>query len=224
MTWATGLDKNGRPIEAKGARYGLEPTLIAPGNGSAHNWQAMAYSPLTGLVYIPGTEGGAAYARDPNFNYTPHTQNAGMSTIQRPRDENGKVIAGIPIPRPTKEPEGAENQPQATGGFLVAMDPKTNQERWRVPAVGGYMRGGSTLATAGGILFHNSIAYNAETGEKLWELDLGVENAAPITYMLDGKQYISVLARGNENNRLFTFVLDGKEPVPAVKNSTQAKQ
>jgi quinohemoprotein ethanol dehydrogenase len=216
VTWATGLDAKGRPIEAKGARYDETPVLVTPGNGGAHNWQAMAFSPLTGLAYIPGTEGGAAYARDPNFVYRPGTQNAGMSTMQRPRDADGKVIPGIVPTRPIKEPEGAENQPAASGGFLVAMDPKTNTERWRVPAVGGYMRGGSTLATAGNLLFHNSIAYNAETGEKLWQADLNGDNVSPVTYMLDGKQYVAVLARSYPNNRLFVFVLDGKEPIPTA--------
>lgn len=216
VTWATGLDSKGRAIEATGARYGLEPVLISPGNGGAHNWQAMAFSPLTGLVYIPGTESSAAYARDPKFVYTPGNQNAGMSTIQRPKDADGKVIPGLIPKRPIKEPEGAENQPAVTGGFLVAWDPTTNTQRWRLTAVGGFMRGGSTLVTGGNILFHNSIAYNAETGEKLWAADLNGENTAPITYMLDGKQYISVLARGTPNNRLFTFTLDGKEPIPPI--------
>jgi quinohemoprotein ethanol dehydrogenase len=216
VTWATGLDAKGRAIEARGARYGVEPVLISPGNGGAHNWQAMAFSPLTGLVYIPGTESSAAYARDPNFVYTRGNQNAGMSTIQRPKDDDGKVIPGLIPKRPIKEPEGAENQPAATGGFLVAWDPQTNTQRWRLTAIGGFMRGGSTLVTAGNVFFHNSIAYNAETGEKLWEADLNGENTAPITYMLDGKQYISVLARGYPNNRLFTFTLDGKEPIPPI--------
>jgi quinohemoprotein ethanol dehydrogenase len=217
VTWATGLDAKGRPIEAKGARYGTEPTLIYPGNGGAHNWEAMAFSPLTELAYIPGTEGGATYARDPNFVFTPGNSNAGMSTTQRPRDADGKLIPAIPIPRPTKEPEGAENQPPGTGGFLVAWDPKANKERWRVPAVGGYLRGGSTLATGGNLVFHNSIAYNAQTGEKLWQMDLNGDNVAPITYMLDGKQYVAVLARTYPNNRLFVFALDAREPLPPMK-------
>jgi quinohemoprotein ethanol dehydrogenase len=216
VTWAAGLDKNGRPIEANGARYGTEPVLISPGNGGAHNWQAMAFSPLTGLAYIPGTESAAVYARDPNFKYEPGNQNAGMSTIQRPRAPDGAVIPGIIPKRPIKEPEGAENQPAATGGFLAAWEPKTNAERWRVTAVGGYMRGGATLVTAGNILFHNSIAYNAETGERLWAADLNGDNVAPVTYMLDGKQYIAVLARSSPNNRLFVFALDGKEPIPPI--------
>jgi quinohemoprotein ethanol dehydrogenase len=218
VTWATGLDKKGRPIEAKGARYDVNPVLIAPGNGGAHNWEAMAFSPLTGLVYIPGTEGGARYARDPKFVYTPGTQNAGMSTMQRPRDKDGKVIPpDPPADVAVVEPEGAENQPKNVGGgFLVAWDPVTQKERWRVPSVGGYLRGGATLATAGNILFHNSTAYNAETGEKLWEADLSGENVAPITYMLDGKQYITTFARSYPNSRLFTFVLDGKETIPPI--------
>lgn len=216
VTWATGLDKNGRPIEAPGARYGINPVLISPGNGGAHNWEAMAYSPLTELVYIPGTEGGARYARDPKFVFRRGTQNAGMSTMQRPRDLDGKVIPPDPPNVPVVEPEGADKQPQARGGFLVAWDPKTNQERWRVPAVGGFLRGGGTLATAGNLVFHDSKAYNAATGELLWELDLIGDNVAPITYMLDGKQYVTWFARNYPNSRLFAFALDGKEPVPPL--------
>jgi glucose dehydrogenase len=217
VTWATGLDAKGRPIEAEGARYGYEPVRISPSNGGAHNWQAMAYSPLTGLVYIPGTESAAVFARDPDFVFTPGNQNAGLSTTQRPRDDQGKAIPGLQPKEPVKEPVGAENQPPRTNaGFLVAWDPKTNTERWRKQAVGGFMRGGSTLATAGNILFHDAKAYNATTGELLWEANLDGDSAAPITYMLDGKQYIAVMARGVPNNRLFVFTLDGKGPIPPI--------
>jgi quinohemoprotein ethanol dehydrogenase len=216
VTWAKGLDAKGRPIEAEGARYGIEPVRVSPSNGGAHNWQAMAYSPVTGLVYIPGTESAAVFARDPDFVYTPGNQNAGMSTTQRPRDDQGKAIPGLRPAEPVKEPAGAADQPAATGGFLVAWDPVTNSERWRVRSVGGFMRGGSTLATAGNILFHDGKAYHAGTGEILWEANLDGESAAPITYMLDGKQYIAVMARGTPNNRLFVFTLDGTEPVPPV--------
>jgi hypothetical protein len=67
------------------------------------------------------------------------------------------------------------------------------------------------------------MAYNAETGEKVWETDLGGTNVAPITYMLDGKQYVMLLARAYPDNHLFTFVLDGKAPVPP-KRSDATKQ
>lgn len=216
LTWAKGLDEKGRPIEAEGARYGIEPVQVSPSNGGAHNWQAMAYSPILGLAFIPGTESSAVFARDPDFVYTPGNQNAGMSTTQRPRDDQGKAIPGLVPKQPVKQPEGAADQPPGQGGFLVAWDPKTNSERWRVPSAGGFMRGGSTLVTGGNVLFHDGKVYNAATGEILWEVNLDGESAAPITYMLDGKQYISVLARGTPNNRLFTFALDGKEAIPPI--------
>ncbi len=217
VTWAKGLDAKGRPIEAEGARYSYEPVRVSPSNGGAHNWQAMAYSPITGLVYIPGTESAAVFARDPDFVFTPGNQNAGMSTTQRPRDDQGKAIPGLQPKEPVKEPAGAEAEPaRSNAGFLVAWDPKTNSERWRNPAAGGFMRGGSTLATGGNILFHDAKAYNAATGELLWEANLDGESAAPITYLLDGKQYIAVMARGTPNNRLFVFALDAKEPIPPI--------
>jgi glucose dehydrogenase len=92
----------------------------------------------------------------------------------------------------------------------VAWDPVTQKERWRL-TMG---VGGPTLATAGNLVFQGGKAYNAETGEKLWEVDLGGNPVTPISYMLDGKQYISLLARPQTNSRLFTFVLDGNGEMP----------
>jgi hypothetical protein len=61
---------------------------------------------------------------------------------------------------------------------------------------------------------YGGAAYNAETGEKLWSVDLGGNVVTPISYMLDGKQYISVIARPQSNSRVFTFVLDGSVAMP----------
>jgi glucose dehydrogenase len=96
----------------------------------------------------------------------------------------------------------------------VAWDPQTQKERWRHTGGGGTNGGGGTLATAGNLVFHGPVAYNATTGDKLWQADLGGSNVTPITYMLDGKQYVTLFARNYPDNRLFTFVLDGKEPIP----------
>jgi len=217
ITWATGLDAKGRPIEAEGARYKYNPVRISPSNLGTHNWQAMAYSPVTGLVYIPGSESSAVFARDPAFEFAHGNQNAGTSTPQRPRDDQGKAIPGQVPNVPIVEPAGAENQPADTGPFLAAWDPKTNSERWRIQPTGGFLsRGGSTLVTGGNILFHDAKAYNAVTGEVLWEVNLDGPSAGPITYMLDGKQYIAVMARGTPDNRLFVFALDAKEPIPSL--------
>jgi quinohemoprotein ethanol dehydrogenase len=220
VTWATGLDKKtGRPIEAKGARYVDGPVLLSPGPLGAHNWQPMSYSPLTGFVYIPGQESASVYSPDPNFTFTPGYWNTGLFIGRRPPLPAGTTTTPAGAP---KEPEGADSQPKVTGRFLVAWDPVAQKEKWRISttadARGAGLAaglGGGTLATAGNLVFQGAAAYNAQTGERLWQADLGGANVTPVSYMLDGKQYISLLAGAPVGSRLFTFVLDGKTPLPA---------
>ena len=81
-----------------------------------------------------------------------------------------------------------------------------------------------TLSTAGNLVFSGDgrgmlFAFNAETGAKLWSYQLYPNIATPVTYELDGRQYLSVLS-GNGSptsapTRLYTFVIDGKLPTPA---------
>ncbi len=78
------------------------------------------------------------------------------------------------------------------------------------------------MATAGNLVFQGGMAFNAETGEKLWDMDLGGNYVTPITYMLDGKQYVSFYARAVPNNRMFTFALDATLPIPPMR-PTDAK-
>jgi alcohol dehydrogenase (cytochrome c)/quinohemoprotein ethanol dehydrogenase len=86
--------------------------------------------------------------------------------------------------------------PDFNGGFLVAYDAATGTERWRVP--GGSAIGGGTVATGGGLVFQATAgtiyAYSADKGEKLLELKVGVPGgmAPPITFMVDGKQYVAI--------------------------------
>ena len=210
MTWSMGLDKNGRPIEAPGARYTTDSIRIWPGAGGAHNWAPMSYSPITGLVYFAGNENSATYVPMPpsEFRFTPGRGNTGLGRGQGP------------IP----DTEYAATQPEVTGRFLVAWDPVKQQERWRVlfgTAGGG---AGPTLATAGGLVFSGNAAYNAETGERVWEEPLlGERPIGWITYMLDGKQYVSVTARSNPNHRLFTFTLDGGATMPPLPPAAPAQ-
>jgi quinohemoprotein ethanol dehydrogenase len=203
MTWATGLDAKGRPIEAKGARWKDSAVMTYPGVFGGHNWQPMSFSPLTKLVYIPGQERHSAYEPDPSYQYKPNANNTA--------NKRGGAAAGT-----AREPEGAEKQPQlTTDGFLLAWDPITQKERWRVtgPGVGGYT-GGGTLVTGGNLVFHGNAAYDATTGQKLWQSDMADRSVTPISYLLDGKQYVSVIARTGRDARVFTFVLDGKAPMP----------
>ena len=83
-------------------------------------------------------------------------------------------------------------------GALVAWDPVQQRMRWRMP--GGGSIGGGTLSTAGNLVFQSLsngrlVAYSADAGEKLLELDTGLRNGMgpPITYRLDGRQFIAVL-------------------------------
>jgi hypothetical protein len=98
------------------------------------------------------------------------------------------------------------------------------KERWRIRFDRPGVTGG-TLATASNLLFHGSndgtfSAYTADKGEKLWSVQLAAGFANPITYMLDGKQYVAVLTgRGGTQaapGRVYTFALDAKTPVPSM--------
>ncbi len=219
MTWATGLDAKGRPIEAKGARYGAHgndsPVIISPSPAGAANWQAMSFSPITKLAYLPGQEGSFTFSPTDaaTWQFKPGGLNTGIVGFDGPFNHLGGGGGGTKLS--PHEPEGAEKQPQASGGFLVAWDPAANKERWRVTNAGG-LAGGGTVVTAGNIVLHGSTAYNAETGEKLWEANLGGAYCNPISYELDGKQYIAILAGVNANSRLFVFTLDGKQPLPGT--------
>ena len=128
--------------------------------------------------------------------------------------------------------------PDTNGGFLIAYDPATGTERWRVS--GGSAIGGGTVATGGGIVFQATggtlYAYSADKGEKLLELKTGVPGgmAPPITFMVDGKQYVALQVGqgrpgpgpgGNTpppnpnapppvNPRLLVYALDGTAKLP----------
>jgi len=210
VTWASGIDiETGRPIETPGARYLDEPFSVYPGPEGAHNWQPMSYHPETGLVYIPVQQRGLSYSHDEDFQ-------------PRAKGSNSGIKGGTP-----------EGPPPDPPGFLLAWDPVHQTERWRAPH--SYWSNGGTLASAGNLVFQGNsegyfVAYRADSGEKLWQSEIGVGIiAAPITYQLDGRQYVSVLAgwggiggfvseapdSQGVTGRLLTYALDASEPIPA---------
>jgi quinohemoprotein ethanol dehydrogenase len=209
VTWAKGLDAKGRPIVHPQALYtAMESIQLTPGPGGAHNWPPMSFNPNTGLVYIPGQSGaGFNYQVDPVFDYKPGQMNLGIqignapATAESPevaaaRAAQGKVAPPKPLPakrRPTPPHIG----PDITGNFLWAWDPVNQVEKWRKP--GGGSGQGGTLTTGGNLVFQTLpdgrlMAYSADQGEELLELRMGPENGIgpPMTYLLDGKQYIAV--------------------------------
>ena len=207
ITWAQGLDpKTGRPITNPDAHFGTTPAIIWPGPGGGHVWQGMSFNPLTNLVYItPGAATSFSYVQAPEFKPELGAYNWGIvfRTTRAGADANG---APPPPPPPPTPP---------AGNFLFAWDPTTETERWRAPATGG----GGTMTTAGNLVFAASNAgefeaFSADKGEKLWSVKLEPGFANPVTYMLDGRQYVSVLAGRAGKGRLYTFALDGNVPVP----------
>jgi outer membrane protein assembly factor BamB len=117
--------------------------------------------------------------------------------------------------------------PQSTrGGFLIAFDPASRTERWRIAGGGG--SGGGALATASGLVFQvvpdgRLRALSADTGTQLWEFQTGQSGMGPpITYLVDGRQHVTFMGgtgRGGAGRppMVYTFVLDGKaalSPVP----------
>ncbi|HEY7389513.1 MAG TPA: PQQ-dependent dehydrogenase, methanol/ethanol family [Bryobacteraceae bacterium] len=229
VTWAKGLNEaTGRPIVNQEAHYGTAAISISPSAGGAHNWSPMSFNPATGLVYIPSNPNGSqTLAIDEKFEYHPDRKNLGINRAAAPAAGAGKT----PPSPPAIGPEPVEGQ----RGVLMAWDPITQKERWR--ANGGGSIGGGTVTTAGNLVLQvvpdgRLMAYSADKGEKLLEVQTNLHGGMgpPITYMLDGKQYVTFLggtgvittagpARETAGSpvlpKMLTFVLDGKAPLPA---------
>jgi len=217
VNWATGYDKNGRPIEVADARSTDKPFDAVPGPFGGHNWQSMSYSPLTGLAYFPAQNVPLVLAEDKAWKQ--HGSNTPGTTMS---DVGWNLGMQLNPRAPTSEPFGR----------LIAWDPVQQKQVWSQEQVSPW--NGGALSTAGNLVFEGTadarfIAFNATTGEKLWQSPTGTGViAAPITYEIDGKQYVTIAAgwggvygeahRASETHvpgTVYTFVLGGKMPLPA---------
>lgn len=219
VTWAKGIDgATGQPIPAEHARWGRDAksALVYPSALGAHNWQPMSYSPLTGLVYIPTQDNPGLYVKEPGFRFRSGHYNTGMD-----------FAAWDDAP------------PKYLKGSLLAWNPVAGKPAWRVPLWG--LWNGGTLATAGNLVFQGTgngkfVAYRADTGKQVWEAPAGSGIiAAPMTYELDGHQYVTVMVGWGGSGamtgraaqkagvisygRMLTFALGGKavmSPTPKL--------
>ncbi|MEW5998801.1 MAG: PQQ-dependent dehydrogenase, methanol/ethanol family [Pseudomonadota bacterium] len=226
VNWATGIDqKTGRPIENPAARVDKtgKPFIVSPGPLGAHNWHPMAYDAKQKLVFIPAQITSYPYIPAAGWKPSKIGFNVGMDTANNAMPADNAV---------------REAAKKATKGVLIAWDPVAQKERWRV-TLGGPWNGG-VLATAGGLVFQgnamgNFVAYDSASGKNLWsfEAQTGVV-AAPMTYSINGEQYVAVLAgwggawpitagvlsdmSGPVRNisRLLVFKLGGKGKLPAM--------
>jgi quinohemoprotein ethanol dehydrogenase len=212
VTWADHIDiATGRPAEEKNIRYESGEATIRPGPLGAHSWQDMSFSPRTGLVYIPYMQTGSHFSKS------------------APRA--GEVsVGGLSITAVKEDPEDGK-------GALLAWDPIRQASRWKVPL--DTIWNGGTLATAGDVVFQGAAdgyfaAYDAGSGQRLWRFNAGLGIiAAPISYMVQGRQQVSVLVGyggsaalgskfmhvgwkyGAQPRLVLTFALDGKAVLPA---------
>lgn len=208
VTWASGVDLvTGRPIEVPGARYETEQFNIGPGAPGGHTWHPNAFSPLTGLIYIPTWE-----------NYS------AMAPQQMPANGIPPLVAfGGNIDRETLKPHNK----QANDGWLQAWNPVTRKVVWESPkgprATSGALATGGNLVLMGNSNGNLLSAYNATTGEQLWDFDAqSAVYAAAITYELDGEQYIAASVGGTSPGdyfapsygRMLVFKIGGTAQLP----------
>jgi quinohemoprotein ethanol dehydrogenase len=219
LNWADGVDmKTGRPRVKPEARYpqGSQGFNLFPGGAQgAHGWQGNAYSPATGLIYIPTEHAYSPMVYDPNYKVSDTGTNLGIQFRARPA-----WYAAHP------------EKKRASTSLLQAWDPKTGRQVWAGDE--GQGANGGAVATAGELVFegngagHQLRAFDARTGKVLWAFDAQTAVlASPISYELDGKQYIAVSVGGNASDyyapnysRLLVFTLEGKAKLPQTQPYT----
>jgi quinohemoprotein ethanol dehydrogenase len=218
VNWAKGVDlATGRPDIVEAAHYKDTPWLGIPGGGGGHNWQPVAFSPQTGLMYIPATESSTYYEMLPEFHYVMGIPHIGIN--------RESMVHGGPGGGPPKGPTGA-----MSSAYLLAWNPVTQTEAWRANG-----RGNGVLATAGNLVFQGRsragllgefVAFRADNGEQLWSYNTpNAIVAGPVTYSVDGEQYVAVSsgpsaviftppARVRDNGRMLVFKLNGTASLP----------
>lgn len=213
VNWADGIDMaTGRPRVKPEARYLDAPFNLRPGVQGGHGWHANAYSPETGLVYIPTQDAYFPLVNDPNYKQSSVGYNLGIDFAAQ-----------------TTYYQAHPEVPSGFIGYLQAWDPVTGKQAWRTEINQGPT--GTAVATAGGLVFQgggtsNELrAFDAKTGEKLWSFAAQTAVlSGPISFELDGHQYIAASVGGNQAagyyapnySRMLVFGLNGTATLPPV--------
>ena len=184
VNWASHVDMaTGRPVETPNARVFDGKNVSLPSNAGAHNWPPMAYNPDAGLVYIPVIVFPVAF----------------LEPTEEKDSKPGQGYWNVGFDRmagsPPKIPNLGEILDTQFLGQLVAWDPVKQEARWKGPIERPVL--GGVLSTAGGLVFSVAradqlAALDAFTGEELWSSYTGNAAAAPISYAIDGEQYIAI--------------------------------
>lgn len=203
ITWASHIDiATGRPVEAENARFDNGTFRTSPSPGGAHNWHPMALSAQTGLVYLSVRESWTDLAPEDPYKTEDFVSNSGL----------------------TKKHSPAKH-------YFTAFDPIVGKQVWRDDGLGG-----GALATAGGLVFRSRgvfmgelTAYRATDGKVVWTYPMPNQGyPAPISYMVNGEQYIAIttgaggpsmlqgggLSFERTPGRMVAFKLGGKATLP----------
>lgn len=176
LTWARRIGPDGRPELVPGYEPTVEGARVCPSVGGAANWQSTAFDPGAGLYFVMAQESCNIYSKSDEW-WEAGQSFYGGGTRRSPTDKGGK--------------------------FLRAIDLQTGRLAWERPEAGPGSTGSGVMATAGGLVFYGDgsgafVAVNAKTGAPLWHFNTGQPwKAGPMTYAVDGQQYVAVAAGGN---------------------------
>jgi alcohol dehydrogenase (cytochrome c) len=182
VNWASGLNGRGQPVRIPEKDHHVGGALVSSNNGGATNWPPQAYSPDTGLVYVPLAENYAMY-------YLTELDPRGAMGL------GGKDEVGV----------------SGVGSYIAAIDYKTGKTVWRHKFATATPSGRGSpglLATAGRLVFGgdvsgNFVAFDASRGTPLWHSRIGQVTNAPQTYLVDGRQHVLVAT----GDTLYAFAL-----------------
>jgi len=237
VNWTRGIDhKTWRPISDPRADYDHGPTLIFPSEAGAHAWQPMAYDAHRGVTFIPVNEAG-------NILIETSDRPAGLVEGQfttpalPPEMWDPKALRSLygDVPSIGELSRGLKTDSNSRG-VLRAWNVTQHRVVWETPTATSW--DGGVLATAGGLVFQgdangNLNAYAADSGKRLATIAVGSSMmAAPMTYRVNGTQYIAIVAgyggggvilgapldpesaayRFGNAGRIIAFKLDGPPP------------
>ncbi|MDB6089840.1 MAG: hypothetical protein JWN85_2624 [Gammaproteobacteria bacterium] len=231
VNWAKGLDpKTHRPIVNPAADWGRAPALIVPAAVGAHGWQPMSFSPQTGLVYIPVIDAAMVYV-DTSKRPAGLIEGNFELAFFFPEDYDPKGLESLFGKLPSLQSLSPGGKAPKSRGLIRAVQPLTGKVVWEQPTES--IWDGGILSTAGNLVFRGDAAgsfnvYAADSGKFLKRIDVGTSiMAAPMTYRVNGIQYISVMAgygggvlflpfpqnsaayKYGNDGRIITFRLDG---------------
>jgi len=196
LNWTTGLDpKTGKPLNYDPTKDVQEYTVgshsnrsrpvsnqLCPAHTGGKNWEPSAYNPELQLLYIPSIEGCNYVTTDEQKDFVD------QGGTVKPRDR----FAG-----------GGTRTPNRLTGSLKAVDPTTGETKVALQLP--YPNYSGALATAGNLVFIGHVdgtfsAHDAKTLKEVWSFNVGTGiNAPPISFSVNGKQYIAVLAGARQS-------------------------